>query len=353
MQEDVFFLEPSPPFRLDFTAWTLRRRADNAIDRWDGVTYRRVLTAAEQLVEVAVTQEGLPESPRLRVAVMGGSLHSEVRQAVTAVLERLLGLRVDLTAFYRLASRDPDLNLMVQRFYGMKPPRFASVFEAAINAIACQQITLTLGIKLLNHLSRKYGSATAGGTSNVHAFPRPEDLASLTPGMLRDLGFSQQKGRAMLELAQHVAGGSENLEMLSSMPDNQAIARLVNLRGIGRWSAEYILLRGLGRVHIFPGDDVGARNNLQRWMKIRNSLDYASVQEALGHRQPYGGLIYFHLLLDRLAEKGLLDSDMPSNQLSAENIVHVTHRKPFPVSDAPSRTDMSSENLRRKKTKRK
>ena len=73
MSRNAFFLEPTPPFRLDLTVWTLRRRPDNAIDRWDGTTYRRALALANGPVEVAVVQTGPPEAPRLRVTVHGGS----------------------------------------------------------------------------------------------------------------------------------------------------------------------------------------------------------------------------------------------------------------------------------------
>jgi DNA-3-methyladenine glycosylase II len=66
------------------------------------------------------------------------------------------------------------------------------------------------------------------------------------------------------------------------------------------------LLRGLGRTHIFPGDDVGARNNLQRWLHLAGPLDYGEVQRTLTRWQRYGGLIYLHLLVDRLAEAGYL-----------------------------------------------
>jgi DNA-3-methyladenine glycosylase II len=78
------------------------------------------------------------------------------------------------------------------------------------------------------------------------------------------------------------------------------------LRGVGRWTAEYALLRGLGRLHVFPGDDVGARNNLARWLDCRASLDYEGVRAAVRHWQPYAGLVYFHLLLASLAERGTL-----------------------------------------------
>ena len=68
---------------------------------------------------------------------------------------------------------------------------------------------------------------------------------------------------------------------LEHQDDAAAVARLRELRGVGRWTAEYVLLRGLGRLHVFPGDDVGARNNLQRWLGLLEPLDYDGVQRAL------------------------------------------------------------------------
>ena len=77
--------------------------------------------------------------------------------------------------------------------------------------------------------------------------------------------------------------------------------------GVGRWTAEYVLLRGLGRTNIFPGDDVGARNNLERWLRLRRKLDYERVQQVLKKWKGYGGLIFLHLLLKSLDESGCLD----------------------------------------------
>ena len=81
----------------------------------------------------------------------------------------------------------------------------------------------------------------------------------------------------------------------------------MELRGIGRWTAEYTLLRGLGRIDLFPGDDIGARNNLERWMRLRGPLDYVRVAHVVSRWKPYGGLIYFHLLLDSISRAGLLE----------------------------------------------
>jgi DNA-3-methyladenine glycosylase II len=129
-------------------------------------------------------------------------------------------------------------------------------------------------------------------------------LAGLIPSKLRQIGFSIQKGRAIIELAQSIAEGHLDLESFAALSDEAAVMRLLELRGLGRWSAEYVLLRGLGRTHVFPGDDVGARKNLQRWLHLAKPLDYEGVQRVLSRWRRYAGLVYFHLLLDRLAEAG-------------------------------------------------
>jgi DNA-3-methyladenine glycosylase II len=295
-----------PPFRLDLAVWVLRRRPESLIDRWDGRCYRRALALEGGPVAVAVTQTGPPETPRLRVTVEGERAGPGTRPAITAALERLLGLRIDLSEFEQLAARDVRLGPLTRRFRGMKPPRFPTVFECLVNGIACQQVTLTLGIRLLGRLAEAFGLEASGGEAPARAFPRPEDLAGRKPEELRPLGFSRQKARALIELACTIAEGRLDLEAMATESDEIVVDRLCRLRGVGRWTAEYVLLRGLGRLHVFPGDDVGARNNLQRWLETPAPLDYEGVRRALAPWQAYAGLIYFHLLLDRLAEKGAI-----------------------------------------------
>jgi DNA-3-methyladenine glycosylase II len=218
----------------------------------------------------------------------------------------LLGLRIDLAEFYRRFANDVTLGPLVTRFRGAKPPRFPTVFEALVNAIACQQMSLSLGILLLSRLAEKFGMSVESVEGRVHAFPRPEDVVHLAPGDFRELGFSLQKGRAIIALAHACSSGQFYGAKLESLANSSAVERLLRLRGIGRWSAEYVLLRGLGRLNIYPGDDVGARNNLKRWLGVGKPLNYDGVRRITRRWQPYAGLVYFHLLLDRLAAAGNL-----------------------------------------------
>jgi DNA-3-methyladenine glycosylase II len=229
--------------------------------------------------------------------VRGSSLPPSTRFVAMSALTRLLDVDRCLDDFYNAAADDPGLGQLARLFRGLKPPRFPTVFEALINAVACQQVTLSLGIQLLNRLAETCAGSWDVAGDRAYAFPSPDDLAGLKPDEFRALGFSRQKGEAIIELARSVATHRFDLARLEDLDDAAAVARLRTLRGVGRWTAEYVLLRGLGRLHVFPGDDVGARNSLQRWLGLLEPLDYDGVQRVLAKWQPFQGLVYLHLLL--------------------------------------------------------
>jgi DNA-3-methyladenine glycosylase II len=306
-------IEVPSPFRLDLTVWALRRRPHNAVDWWDGSVYRRTLVVCERPVEVSVRQLQEPVSPVLGVDFRGssGALGDDGVAEARRVVERTLGLGVDLAGFYRLAERDERLCTLGRRFSGMRPPCFTSVFEAVVNAIACQQLSLVVGIHLLNRLAERFGPTASGRRDAPPGFPTPERLAEADPELLRELGFSGAKARAIRTLAEQVAVGELDLEALRTEPDDRALAILLELTGVGRWSAEYTLLRGLSRYDVLPGDDVGARNNLRRRFGLSSSAGYEEVAELARAWWPYGGLVYFHLLLDALATAGHVTPAQP------------------------------------------
>ncbi len=161
-------LFPVAPFRLDLTVWTLRRLPINAMDRWEGQRYQRALVLDMHPIQVTVTQTAPSPMPVLDIAVHGPHVSRHDEAAIRALLEKMLGLTIDLTGFYQLAAADPRLSVLVGRFLGVKPPRLPSVFEALVNGIACQQLSLTVGITLLNRLCAAYGLAVARSSTPFH-----------------------------------------------------------------------------------------------------------------------------------------------------------------------------------------
>jgi DNA-3-methyladenine glycosylase II len=307
LSRGVTRIEPRQPFRLDLSVWALRRRRGNMVDGWDGTKYRRALAATEGTVGFSITQPRGREAPHLAVTLTGNDDARRTEEDVRATIERMLGVRLDLSDFYRMAAADGLIDPLVGRFRGLKPPRFPTVFESLVNAVACQQLSLEAGLSLLNRLAASHGQAVSIDGSSLSAFPRPQDLARIEPQALRALGFSLRKAATIIELARAVVAGRLDLEGVERLDDDEVLSRLTSLAGIGRWSAEYVLLRGLGRLHVFPGDDVGARNNLARWLGIEPPLDYAAVAQAVERWQPFAGMVYFHLLLERLDAAGELD----------------------------------------------
>ena len=300
-------VRPIPPFRLDLTVWALRRRARNMIDRWDGTTYRRVIVLADTPTELAIRQAGPVVTPRLVVTATPTPRTSLDCRSVRRLVGRLLGPRIDLTDWYRKALDDSHLATLAGTFSGMKPPRFPTLFEAVVNAFACQQLSLEVGLELLNRLAALCGARVGSGSDIRYAFPTAQDISGLSPEDCRALGFSWQKAQALVSLARAITRGELDLEGLARQADEVKIRqRLLELRGVGRWSAEYALLRGLGRLDVFPGDDVGAQKALARWLGRSQRPDYAGVSRAAKQWSPFAGLVYFHLLLQGLAQAGVL-----------------------------------------------
>lgn len=301
-------IRPRPPFRLDFTVWALRRQPHNQIDRWNGKTYKRVFVVDGSPFLVEVTQEGSTQNPRLGVLVSGRTIVSEERtkRTIAALLKKVLGTSVELQEFYTIARKNAKLNALANAFIGLKPPRYPSMFEALINAFACQQLSLTVGITLLNRLSETYGASIKDSGHSIHAFPMADNLADAKPAALRRLGFSSNKAHAITALAGSVLEKGLDLERVAKVNDQDAIDELRKITGVGRWSAEYILLRGLRRLTVFPGDDVGAQNNLQQFFSLERKPDYETIKRIMQRWKPYGGFVYFHFLLQKLRVKGLL-----------------------------------------------
>ena len=308
MIQETFWIEPRSPFRLDLTVWALRRRPGNRIDHWDGTTYSRVLVLDGHPVNSMVSQQDPMTHPRLRVTAASPVPLADLEARVSLILQRMLGSAADVSGFYALAQHNPEISALAEWFRGLKPPRFPTLFEAFLNAFACQQVSLEAGLLLLNRLAERYGLSWTGDQGTVCAFPGPEHLVNTSEEQLRALGWSRQKARAVLELAHLLAEKPHTFARLESMNNEDVCQALLPLRGVGRWTAEYVLLRGLGRIETFPGDDVGAQKNLQRIFSLEQRPTYEHIKTLTARWGPYAGFVYFHLLLDRLAQKGLLST---------------------------------------------
>lgn len=303
--EKTFTLRAKPPFRLDLTVWALRRRESNIIDNWDGQCYQRVMIILGKPILVGVYQNNI-KSSSLIVTTHRKVSALEIND-IKQNIKILFGLSYNSKDFYYLAVKDKYLKDLVKRFIGLKPPQFLTIFESLCNAIACQQLSLNVGIELLNRFARHYGKKVKYNTKTYYAFPTPLTITKCKPKALQKLGFSLRKSKVLIEIAKSLKTQERVLQKkFTKISDKDILTYLQSIKGIGRWSAEYVLLRGLGRLNIFPGDDVGAQKNLQKFLHLRRKMDYEEVTKIIKPWFPYAGLIYFHLLLNNINQQKCL-----------------------------------------------
>jgi DNA-3-methyladenine glycosylase II len=307
VSELTLTLKPRPPFRLDLTVWALRRRAHNAVDRFDDGVWRRVLVIGRSPVTIAVTQTRHGSRPEIEVKIAAARPQA-VKDQVAGIVTTMLGLDRDLSDFYLLARRDARLKQLADRLRGMKPVRYATVFEAFANAVACQLVSLSAGMHVLNRMTEAFG--VRGARPTIRSFPPAQSIVRSNPDKLRALGFSRQKGEYLIGLAKMAIDPMDrDFASIEPLGDDDAIARLSKIRGVGRWTAEYVMLRGFGRIDIFPGDDVGGRKKLFEWFGASSDPTYDGVAAMLERWRPYGGLIYLHLIVNAVVDAGLIAAE--------------------------------------------
>ena len=264
------------------------------------------MTLDSQTVLVSVEQMTPPAQPELEVTLVCENPSPRTLLEAKSALVRILGLNIDLGGFYSVAEADGDLGPLVERFRGVKPTRFLTLFESIANAIVFQQLSLNSAVSTLNRLAETHGVPFDYGENACPVFPEARSLARLQAEQAKAVGLSANKARALVEGARTIIERNLSTEDFEKLDNESAFAELVKFRGIGRWSADYVLLRGLGRLDVFPRGDIGARAGLNRWLRPGDKISDSELEDKMSRWRGYAGLVYFHLLLRRLEEKGFI-----------------------------------------------
>ena len=284
-------LSLAPPYRLDLTVSVLRRLSANVVDviTPEG-QYVRAFNGTHAPLVVRVTQVH-PE--KLFITVDGE--RREHRQALEAV-RRTLGLDRDLAHFQRAAARIRWLKPLAKRMRGVKPPRYPTLWEACVNAVVFQQISLQAASAILRRFVLALSPALESEGVLLYAFPTVTSMQGAKDSTLRASGLSLNKLATLRRVSDALVTGTLAEAMLEERSSPEAAALLRSFKGIGPWTAAVILLRGLGRLDVFPANDTSVARNLAL-VAGSASIDIDRTLKALSPQQ---GMLYYHLLLARL-----------------------------------------------------
>ena len=170
----------------------------------------------------------------------------------------MLNIHVALNDFQRAIAHDAVLAKLVHQLRGLIFFKTESIFESVVYAITEQQLSLSAAHSIQNRIILKLGSPIIIGKQQYWPFPTAEQIAQHSKRLLRLCGLSFNKTNYIYDLAKKISLKEINLEELKKIEDtNELIDAMCNIRGIGRWSAEYIAIRGFGRLDVVPADDRG------------------------------------------------------------------------------------------------
>ncbi|MBI4498408.1 MAG: DNA-3-methyladenine glycosylase 2 family protein [Chloroflexi bacterium] len=297
-------IAPTPPFAFDLILRYLRSSPSSILERVDHASYRRVVVVRERPVLLSVTSVGTTEAPRLRVDVEGEGVTAAEGGAAVALVRRLFDLETDPGPFYEVAAGDPVFAALVAQCRGFRPVLIPDPFEALVWAIIGQQINITFAAKLKRVLVETFGATLDFQGQRFALFPGPERLAAADPTHLAALQFSRQKIAYLQGLARAVLDGDLDFDRIALLPSDAALAQLQRLKGIGRWTAEYLLLRGFGHPDHIPAADGGLRRIIGRWYGLERLATEAEVR-ALAERwagwRGYAALHWWFALQQQMA----------------------------------------------------
>lgn len=282
-------ITPVAPYRLDLTAQALRRVSSNIVDVLtpDG-TYLRALRGGEgvNVIEVQQEADGLLA---VRITGRGAGAHLET-------VRRLLGTGVDLRRWYRRVARLPWLAALARDLRGVKPPRYPGLWEALCNGIVFQQLSIAAASTIMRRLVERFSEPLEHRGVPLRTFPGPDAITQAGDKDLLSLGLSRQKAKYLKNAASAVKSGAITSARIESLGTAEALIELQTISGIGHWSAANILLRGFGRLDVFPMGDTGVAQNI----KLLSGDPHINLDEVLLTLGDMRGMLYFHLLLGKL-----------------------------------------------------
>src|SRR5579864_3556953 len=301
MEVPARVLSCPPGFDFHATATVMRRGAADPLVWYDGRRWRRRLAigGAACLLEVVPTGSGL--AARL---LAGRVLRPHLERTVA----RLFGLDDPaLVSWLPVAmsaggARSRHLPATIRRAVGRLRgtaalPGYPTLFEALVHTILGQQISATAANAHRAAFTRRFGRPFTFRGDTYWMFPATGDVAGERLGSLRRPGLSTAKAVAVRAIARAFDRGTVSEAALEALPPEAAIETLTALPGIGRWTAEWVLLRALRRFDIVPAGDLAVRKAVSWLAGSEELLSEPEVREFTAPWTPYSGLVAFRLLL--------------------------------------------------------
>lgn len=289
-------LAPVPPYDFDLSA-RIFSMGDPAIRIFDCGVYRQALDILGNPTLIEVRSSGTPDLPGLEVTTTpgkGGTLAED--SVINGIVSSMFNIYDDLIPFYLAVKGDPVMANLVHQFYGLKSPTTPTLFEALVDSIIEQQISLKVAQSIQVRLIKKIGKRLGLGTTMYYCYPSPEVIAGAPETLFRECGMTTRKGEYIQEISRSIVSGDLDLEKFRKYDDTgRIIHEMMGIRGVGTWTAELTIIRGIHKLDAFPADDVGLQRILSRYYRNGKKVSSDEARLIAGKWGAWQGLAAFYL----------------------------------------------------------
>jgi DNA-3-methyladenine glycosylase II len=216
-----------------------------------------------------------PGNDHLSVNVLTGKLTTPQRKMVENFVREWFDLETNLKPFYAMARKDDLLRPLVKKYYGYRIIGQPDLFESLVWAVLGQQINLQFAYTLKQRFVEQFGKKMIFNEQSYHLFPQAHTVALLNDDHLLPLQFSRQKSKYVVLIAEAFASGEVSKEKLTGLPLDEAKEKLMKIKGVGNWTANYALMKTFRYPNAFPLEDAGVHNALKnlKGLKSKPTLD--------------------------------------------------------------------------------
>lgn len=201
------------------------------------------------------------DADALKVEILSGDISYQLREQVANYITRWFDLTRDLRPFYQRLEHHSKLAFMQERYHGLRLMGIPDLFEALCWCVIGQQINLTFAYRLKRRLVETYGTFITHDSKRYYFFPEPEVLADLEVEALREMQFSRRKADYIIGIARQFADGALSKASIQGLSDSgQMLKRLTRIRGVGPWTANYVLMKSLNQMDCITHGDTGLQS---------------------------------------------------------------------------------------------
>lgn len=289
-------IDALPPFSFDLSA-EIFANGDKQIRTYEKGRFRQIIRTDGKLILATVESVGTVDKPKLRAELKSDrELTQEDKKKAEEAINVLFNLNFDLAPFYEEAGKDKVMACLAQKLRGLKSPTTQTVFEALVDSIVEQQISLKVANGIEKKLIKKFGDALGLEGEVYYAYPTPQKLASASSETLRQCGLSFRKAEYIKSVSTLMMEGKLDLEKLKNYDSSdKIIGELDMVRGVGVWTAELTMLRGMQRLDALPAEDLGLRRVISHYYCGGTRITSAQVRQIARDWGRWKGLAAYYL----------------------------------------------------------